>query len=272
MNQDAPTADKPMPRWPVVVGALGAAILVVAGLAGWLSAGKAREPSGERAGLAEVNALNEMARRASVSGENDKALAFSDESARKLRDLASKASGDERLLMEYASELAATQNEITRAFVSDSDAYVAAGGGDLGGLTDAGALEKRVGLLERTIASHGAFVAYFAGVEDRIGSDLRARGASAGAIREFVEGFRGQAKIDNLVRIHELQRAILEEERERFAILQRFPGQWKQAANGVELGAAVPTEQRARFAAMESEIVGLREKMKALVQERNAPK
>jgi len=223
------------------------------------------------ASLAEIRAITDEARKASLDGDDEKAIKLTAESARRLEAAAASSKGTDKAVMEYAAALANAQNEILKAYINAAGVYSRAGGNDLVGLTDSQQVESRLRLLNDAIAAHDAVLKYFGSIEQRIPRELAARGVGEKDAKDFAAGFSTQANIRNLLAIHQAEHQILLASRTRFEMLRASAGRWKVNENGLlVVDARFPEKDLAEFNRLGDEITALAKQQGALVEERKA--
>ncbi|MBX3381327.1 MAG: hypothetical protein KF805_14625 [Phycisphaeraceae bacterium] len=223
------------------------------------------------ASLAEIRAISEEARKASLDGDDEKAIRLTAESAKKLEAVAATSQGSDKAVMEYAAALAKAQNEILKKYIDAAGKYADAGGADLSGLSDAPGVEARLALLDQAIVAHDNVIEYFSAIENRIPKDLAERGANEKDAAQFLSGFLEKANLNNLLAIHRLEHGMLLASKSRFELLRANAGRWTVDANG-ELIAQVefPDSDLAEFNRLGKEIDSLAEKQGVLVEQRKA--
>jgi len=228
-----------------------------------------RSSDANPASLAEIRAITEEARKASLDGDDEKAIKLTAESARKLEAAAASSKGADKAVMEYAAALATAQNEILKTYIDAAGVYSRAGGNDLAGLSDASQVESRLRLLTDAIAAHQAVLTYFGSVEQRIPKELAARGVSEKDARDFAAGFAEQANMRSLLAIHQAEHQILLASRARFELLKANAGRWTVTEKGLLVADTGFSEKDfAEFNRLGDEIAALAKQQGALVEAR----
>jgi len=221
--------------------------------------------------IAEIRAISEEARKASLEGDEQRALKLTAESAAKLDEVASTAKGSEKVVMEYAANLARAQNDVLKQYIDAAGLYSEAGGANLSGLADPESLDRRLALLGTAISTHDAVIAYFRTISDRIPRDLSSKGVAKKESDEFLSGFVANAKIENLLAIHAAEHGMLLAARKRFDLLKSRPGAWSVGPQGQLIaGEGFPESDLAEFHRLQSEIDSLAEKQGVLILQRKS--
>lgn len=229
-------------------------------------------PSGPKPpSMAEIRAISEEAKKASLDGDEKRALELSAESAAKLQEVAAAAKGSEKTVMEYAALLARAQNEVLTQYITAARIYADAGAGSLQGLTDAASVEQRLALLATALSTHDGVITYFRTISDRIPQELASRGVAKKDADEFLAGFIANAKVENLLAIHAAEHGMLLAARARFNLLASSPGLWSVNPQGELVPApAFPPDRLAEFHRLQSEIDRLADKQGELIEERKS--
>jgi hypothetical protein len=221
--------------------------------------------------LAEIRAITEEARKASLDGDEERALQLTAESANKLDEAAASAQGSEKIVMEYAANLARAQNQVLTQYITAAGKYSGDGGGGLTGLSDTASIENRLALLNSAVSTHDDVLAYFRTISDRIPRELAAKGVAKSDADEFLAGFVANAKIENLLAIHAAEHGMLLAARKRFDLLKANPGVWNVSPQGDLVATpGFPEVALAEFNRLQSEIDRLAEKQGLLIEERKA--
>lgn len=252
------------------------AVVLLLGFGAYASRGRApvaepvRPPSNSTS-LAEIRAISEEARRASLAGDEDRALELTAESATKLEQVAAATTGSEKIVMEYAASLARAQNDVLKKYITAAGQYSDAGAASLVGLTDTESIDRRLSLLAAAISAHDGVIAYFRAISDRIPQELAARGVAKKDADEFLSGFVANAKVENLLAIHAAEHGMLLAARNRFDLLKTHAGKWSVNPQG-DLAAAAefPEADLVEFNRMQSEIERLADKQAVLIEERKS--
>lgn len=228
-------------------------------------------PQKDQTSIAEIRAISEEARKASLEGDEERALKLTAESAAKLDEVAATAKGSEKIVMEYAANLARAQNEVLKQYITAAGVYSDAGGASLIGLADPESLERRLALLGTAISTHDAVIVYFRTISDRIPRDLSSKGVAKKDSDEFLSGFVANAKIENLLAIHAAEHRMLLAARKRFDLLKSKPGVWSVSPQGELIaGEGFLDTDIAEFRRLQSEIDRLAEKQGVLIEERKS--
>lgn len=223
------------------------------------------------ASIAEIRAIAEQARQASLGGDEQKAIELTAESASKLDQAASAATGPEKTVIEYAASLARSQNDVLKAYITAAGKYADAGGASLAGLSDSASINARLALLDPAIAAHDAVIAYFRAISGRIPVELAARGVPKKSADDFLAGFIANAKIDNLLAIHSAEHGMLVAARRRLELLQANPGKWTGTPeSGLVLAETFPDKDRSEFLTLGGTIDKLAAKQGELIAERKS--
>ncbi len=223
------------------------------------------------ASLAEIRAITEEARKASLSGDDKTAISLTEESARKLEAAAATSKGAEKVVMDYAAALAKSQNDVLTKYIGAANKYADAGAASLAGLHDSAALEARVALLSDAITAHDDALKYFRTISDRIPRELAARGVAKKDSDEFLAGFVANAKIENLLAIHSMEHGMLLAARRRFEILRDNPGRWSVGERGALVASETfPAGALTEFNHLGDEIDRLATKQAELIEERKS--
>lgn len=223
------------------------------------------------AALAEIRAISEEARKASLDGDDEKAIRLTAESAKKLEAVAASSTGAEKAVMEYAAALASEQNQILKKYIDAAGAYADAGGSSFAGLTDAQSVRARLALLEQAVKAHEAVIDYFQSISARIPRDLSARGVSKKDADEFAAGFNAKANPENLLGIHKLEHRILLASKERFELLEAHAGRWTVGSGGeLVITDGFPKDAESTLASLGREIDALAAQQAALIEQRKS--
>lgn len=221
--------------------------------------------------MAEIRALSEEARKASLDGDEQRALKLTAESAAKLDEVAANSKGSEKTVMEYAANLARAQNEVLKQYITAANVYADAGGASLVGLTDPQSIQPRLARLNAALSAHDGVIDYFRAISDRIPRELAAKGIAKKDADEFLAGFVANAKVENLLAIHAAEHGMLLAARRRFDLLTANPGLWSVDAQGELIPApAFPTAALEEFHRLQREIDRLADKQGELIQERKS--
>lgn len=223
------------------------------------------------ASLAEIRAITEEARKASLDGDDERAIELTAESARKLKAAAANSTGSDKIVMEYAAALAKAQNELLKTYIDTAGAYTDDGGAALEGLDDPARLDKRIARLSDAISAHDPVVDYFGAIEANIPKELAQRGAKQEDIDQFLMGFTEKANLVNLLAIHRLEHAMLLASHARFELLRANAGKWSVSDKGSLIEApGFSPEDLAEFNRLGTEVESLAEKQAALIEQRKA--
>lgn len=221
--------------------------------------------------MAEIRALSEQAQKASLEGDEQRALQLTAESAAKLEAVAANSRGTEKIVMEYAAGLARAQNQVLKQYISAAGIYADSGGASLAGLSDAASIQSRLALLDAALSAHEHVVNYFRSISDRIPAELASKGVAKKDADEFLAGFAANAKVENLLAIHAAERGMLLAARKRFDLLKSKPGAWSVGPQGELIaGEGFPESDLAEFHRLQTEIDRLAEKQGLLIQERKS--
>ncbi|MBX3390393.1 MAG: hypothetical protein KF691_13165 [Phycisphaeraceae bacterium] len=223
------------------------------------------------AALAEIRAISEEARKASLDGDDEKAIRLTAETAKKLEAVAASSTGAEKAVMEYAAALAAEQNQILKKYIDAAGAFADAGGTSYTGLTDAQSVQARQSLLETATSSHEAVIDYFRGISARIPKDLAARGVSRKDADEFAAGFNAKANPENLLGIHQLEHQILLASKQQFEVLEVNADRWSVTSEGeLSFSDEFPKDAREEIARLRRQIESLASQQESLIEARKA--
>lgn len=252
------------------------AITLLLGFGIYVARGRSPAPTAAPApasstSLAEIRAISEEARKASLDGDEERALKLTAESAIKLDEVAANSKGSEKTVMEYAASLARAQNEVLKQYITAANVYADAGGASLVGLTDPQSIQPRLALLNAALSAHDGVIAYFRTISDRIPRELAAKGIAKKDADEFLAGFVANAKVENLLAIHAAEHGMLLAARRRFDLLAANPGLWSVDVRGDLIPVpAFPASTLEEFHRLQVEIDRLADKQGELIQARKA--
>ena len=242
--------------WPFVLGwgafllfrrsnRAGNIVFTIVLVLGLLSLGKdvVRQNRAESTKLAkESAALAEQARAAAAKGENDKALALNNQAATKAEESAKALGGYTRITGEYGASISKRINELMRVYLASVSEFTKAGGQSCAGLTDEEAVNKRLAVLDDAIEKHDAVLTYLHSIGEAMPKDLSEKGVPPDLVAKFVEGFMSGGKVDNIIRIHELEDGMLNIFGAKLDILKHNLGKWTCKEGNIAPGAEFPDE------------------------------
>lgn len=277
-TSESPTTRARLPFFPIVAtlfaAIVGIALFLRNTRTGPFSAPKPAPPgaaTSDPAALAEIRSISEEARKASLDGDDEKAIRLTAESAKKLEAVAASSTGAEKAVMEYAAALASEQNQILKKYIDAANAYANAGGSSFKGLTDAQSVRARIVLLDQATSSHDAVIEYFSTISSRIPKDLAARGVSKKDADEFAAGFDAKANPENLLGIHRLEHRILLASKEQFNVLEANAGRWSVESDGeLSFSGDFPKDAQEQIANLRGRIDSFASQQELLIEARKA--
>jgi len=215
----------------------------------------------------ESAALAERASAAAAKGETDKAIALNNQAATKAEESAKALGGYNAITGEYGASVGKRINELMRIYLASVSEFTKAGGPSCTGLTDEEVANKRLAVLDDAIEKHNAVLTYLNSIAETMPKDLTEKGVPPDLVAKFVEGFMSGGKVNNVIRIHELEHDMLNIFGAKLDILKQNLGKWRCKEGNIAVGAEFPDEQLKEFNDLQAKLDGIVKEQGALTAE-----